>query len=90
MNAKAEWSLHSQGQLRRGKEIPERGLPKSKLLGTTFIISEGFRYHRHYNLLDIYFQSIFPFVLKKKNQFKKEAFMTAIHGKSASFAINRG
>lgn len=71
MNWKAEWSLHSQGQLRRGKEIPERGLSKSNLLGTTFIISEGCRYHQHYNLLDIYLQSIFPFVLKKKISLKR-------------------
>lgn len=66
MNLKAKWDLQSGGAQNR-KGTPKRGFSKSNLLGTTFTISAGSLYHLYYNLLDIYFQNIFPFLLKKNS-----------------------
>lgn len=65
MNLKAKWDLHSQGELRTVKGTPKREFSKSNLLGTTFTVSAGSLYHLYYNLLDIYFQTSFPFYVKK-------------------------
>lgn len=60
-----EWGLNNQGELRTTKDIPERGLPKFNLLGTTLTVSAEFLYHLHCHLLDVYFQSLFPSLLEK-------------------------